>query len=208
MRDLNVFQRFFLAIRCFFLVVFARRLPEDAVALVPAGLVPKELPEKEPQKALPPPAPVVESAKPAEPQRPAVDETKLAERGAVRLLALLQREGRLVDFLQENIDTYEDAQIGAAVRDIHRGCKKVLAEYVTLAPVRGEPEESTVKVEPGFDASSVRLVGDVVGQPPFTGTLRHPGWRARAVKLPAMPDGYDATIVAPAEVEIGGGAGY
>jgi hypothetical protein len=194
MQDLNAFQRFLLALRCFFLVLFARRLPEDATALLPA---PPPAPPSEPA-ALPAPAPA------PVPVAPPVDKERLAEGGAVRLLALLQREGRLIDFLEEDIEHYEDAQIGAAVRDIHRGCRKALGEYLRLEPVLPQPESSSVRVEAGFDTSTIRLVGDVVGQPPFTGTLRHPGWRAQAVRLPATPDGHDPTVVAPAEVELGG----
>ncbi|HEX2568300.1 MAG TPA: DUF2760 domain-containing protein [Polyangia bacterium] len=204
MQDLNAFQRFLLALRCFFLVLFARRLPEEATAFLPA---PAPAAPSEPA-ALPAPTPVpvpapVPAPAPAQ-TAPPVDKERLAEAGAVRLLALLQREGRLIDFLEEEIESYEDAQIGAAVRDIHRGCRKALGEYLQLKPVLPQPESSSVRVEAGFDTSTIRLVGDVVGQPPFTGTLRHPGWRAQNVRLPATPDGHDPTVVAPAEVELGG----
>jgi hypothetical protein len=203
MQDLNAFQRFLLALRCFFLVLFARRLPEDATALLPAPPAPPSLPAASPT-ASPAQAPASAPAPAPAPAAPPVDKERLAEVGAVRLLALLQREGRLIDFLEENIESYEDAQIGAAVRDIHRGCRKALSEYLRLEPVLPQPESSSVRVEAGFDTSTIRLVGDVVGQPPFTGTLRHPGWRAQAVRLPATPDGHDPTVVAPAEVELGG----
>ena len=42
----------------------------------------------------------------------------------IHLFAVLQREGRLLDFLQEDLSLYEDGQIGAAVRSIHENCKK------------------------------------------------------------------------------------
>jgi hypothetical protein len=120
----------------------------------------------------------------------------------VQLLAILQREGRLLDFLQEDVDGYSDAQIGAAVRDIHRGCKKALAEHMPLEPVLREAENAQVRVDPGFDPSRIRLVGNVVGEPPFTGALRHHGWRIARVTLPALARGTDPTVVAPAEVEL------
>lgn len=125
-------------------------------------------------------------------------------RGAVQVLAVLQREGRLLDFLSENIDTYTDGQIGAAVRDIHRGCRKALAEHVKVAPIRPEPDEAVVRIAAGHDASQVRLIGQVSGRPPFEGTLRHHGWRSTQINLPDIPAGHDPTVICPAEVEIGG----
>lgn len=122
---------------------------------------------------------------------------------AVSLLALLQREGRLVDFLREDISAYPDAQVGAAVRAIHASCRKVLDEHLALEPVRSEAEGARVLVERDFDASTIRLTGNVSGKPPFRGVLRHRGWRTRRVELPADPLGQDPAIVAPAEVEIG-----
>jgi hypothetical protein len=122
---------------------------------------------------------------------------------AVSLLALLQREGRLVDFLREDISAYPDAQVGAAVRAIHASCRKVLDEHLALEPVRSEDEGARVLVERDFDASAIRLTGNVSGKPPFRGILRHRGWRTRRVELPADPLGQDPSIVAPAEVEIG-----
>ena len=122
----------------------------------------------------------------------------------LRVLAVLQRDGRLVDFLMEDIDPYTDAQIGAAVRDIHRGCRKALRDYLALEPVMAGQEESAVTVPLGFDPASVRLTGQVTGNPPFAGRLKHHGWRVKSVQLPALPGSRgDQSIVAPAEVEIG-----
>jgi len=122
---------------------------------------------------------------------------------AVAFLAVLQREGRLVDFLREDLAAYSDAQVGAAVRSIHASCRKVLDEHLALEPVRSEDEGARVVIENGFDASAVRLTGNVSGKPPFRGVLRHRGWRTRRVELPADAAGQDPSIVAPAEVEIG-----
>jgi hypothetical protein len=193
-------MRLWLAIKCFFLILFARRLPPEAAALLP----------KQVAGNLPPPeaelvdASIVTAEDMSETeatQRLAIP--KAADGGAaVQLLAILQREGRLLDFLQEDVDGYSDAQIGAAVRDIHRGCKKALAEHMPLEPVLREPENAQVRVDPGFDPSRIRLVGNVVGEPPFTGALRHHGWRIAKVALPAVARGTDPTVVAPAEVEL------
>ena len=187
-------MRLWLAIKCFFLVLFARRLPADAVLLLPAEESPKE-------RALPPQE--AELVEPSAPQ-PVTQAPKVADGNgaAVQLLAILQREGRLLDFLQEDVDAYSDAQIGAAVRDIHRGCKKALAEHMALEPVLREPENAQVRVDPGFDPSRIRLVGNVVGEPPFTGALRHHGWRIAKVTLPSPARGTDPSVVAPAEVEL------
>lgn len=123
------------------------------------------------------------------------------EAAAVQLLAILQREGRLVDFLQEDIKPYDDAQIGAAVRAVHEGCRRALHEHITLEPVMDQPEGSTVTLEPGFDTRAVRLAGHVEGDPPFRGALRHRGWRAADVHLPELMQKKDR-IVAAAEVEV------
>jgi hypothetical protein len=126
-----------------------------------------------------------------------------AEAGAVQMLAILQREGRFVDFLQEDLNLYDDAQIGAAVRTIHEGCKKALAEHARLEPIFKETEGSTVTVQPGFNMDEIRLTGDVVGEPPFTGALQHRGWRVARIDLPRQaPVRGRELIVAAAEVEV------
>ncbi|HEY1376982.1 MAG TPA: DUF2760 domain-containing protein, partial [Gemmataceae bacterium] len=117
-------------------------------------------------------------------------------------LALLQREGRLLDFLMEDVQVYNDAQIGAAVRDIHRTCRKALQDHLVLEPVLSDAEGSEVTVPTGFDPSAVRLTGNVTGQPPFRGTLKHHGWRVRGLNLAPPPGGQDEFVVQPAEVEL------
>jgi hypothetical protein len=150
---------------------------------------------------LPPEAPPPGSAAPAPPAAAAA-RAGPDPRPALQLLALLQREGRLVDFVEEDIAGFPDAAVGAAARTVHAGCKKVLAELVALEPVLDEREGAQVTVERGFDPAAVRLTGNVVGDPPFRGALRHHGWRAREVKLPPTGDGAQAAILAPAEVEL------
>jgi hypothetical protein len=121
---------------------------------------------------------------------------------ALQLLGLLQRDGRLVDFLQEDVAGYSDAQVGAAARVVHEGCRKTLREHFVLAPVRAEDEGARITLERGFDAGAVRLAGHVVGEPPFTGTLIHRGWQALEVRLPKLAPGHELRVVAPAEVEL------
>jgi hypothetical protein len=120
----------------------------------------------------------------------------------IRILALLQREGRLVDFLLEDVSAYTNEQIGAAVRDIHRQCGNTLKEHLVMAPVLPQAEGDTVQVPAGFDPSAIQLTGNVSGQPPFRGALRHHGWRVQEIKLAPPPEGQDEFVLQPAEVEL------
>jgi hypothetical protein len=143
------------------------------------------------------PAPVDQ---PLEPD-PAPPPPEPIENAALRLLATLQEEGRLIDFLSEDIGPYSDDQVGAATRGIHESCAKALRACVTLEPVLTGKEDEVVTVPAGFDPKQIRLTGNVHGEPPFKGTLRHAGWRATDVKLPARA-GLEPRVIAPAEVEI------
>ncbi|MGQ9668574.1 MAG: DUF2760 domain-containing protein [Desulfosoma sp.] len=123
--------------------------------------------------------------------------------GAVQMLSVLQRQGRFIDFLQEDLSRYDDAQIGAAVRTIHESCKSALIDCVQLEAVMVQEEGALVTVPSGFDPAAIRLTGHVVGDPPFRGVLRHRGWRVRSVHLPKLTaQTGKERIVAPAEVEI------
>lgn len=122
--------------------------------------------------------------------------------GPVHLLALLQQEGRFVDFLCENIDGYEDDKIGAAAREIHAKCRKALFKFVTLEPVRPEREGEVVTLDADYDPSTIQLSGQTNTTLGMFGTLKHRGWRATKVELPPRPSGADLTIVMPAEVEL------
>jgi hypothetical protein len=121
---------------------------------------------------------------------------------AVQMLALFQRDGRLVDFLIEDVSPYPDGQLGAAVRSIHDSCRQVLDRYIKLEPVISAEEDQPVSVPPGMDQAAIKLVGNVVGAPPVKGVLRHRGWKVTEVSLPSLPLGSGRKIVAPAEVEI------
>ena len=120
----------------------------------------------------------------------------------VHLLGLLQREGRLMDFLQEDLSQYEDTQIGAAARSIHENCRKTVNRYLSPEPVFKQREGEAVEIAAGFDPRAVTLVGNVVGQPPFTGILRHRGWQLRSLSLPKLSETQHPDLIAPAEVEI------
>lgn len=171
------FTRLKLAFKALFLILFRDRLPDDVAARygarAPSG---------------------VGAAEPA-PEPPAAEAT------ATQMLAVLQRDGRLVDFLMEDLGPYADAQIGAAVRNVHAGCRQALQQYVALTPALDGDEGGRVTVEPGTDAARVKLVGNVAGPLPLTGVLRHRGWIASRIALPALPPA-GRSIVAPAEIEV------
>jgi hypothetical protein len=115
---------------------------------------------------------------------------------------MFQREGRLVDFLEQDIATFGDAEIGAAARVVHDGCRKALRAHARIAPIRTEDEGVKVTLEAGFAPDEVKLTGDVKGSAPFHGVLRHRGWRAESVTLPTAAPGHDASVLAPAEIEM------
>jgi hypothetical protein len=121
---------------------------------------------------------------------------------ALQLLGLLQRDARFIDFVEEDIAGYSDAEIGAAARLVHSGCRATLREHFTIRPVREEAEGSRVTLPDGFDATAIRLTGNVVGHAPFNGSISHRGWRVEQVRLPKLTDSHDATVIAPAEVEL------
>jgi len=140
------------------------------------------------------------------PPRPTLEEKEALarenQRRALHLLSLLQREGRLVDFLEENLKDYDDAQIGAAVRSIQENCRKALKKYLKIEAVIDREEGEEIAVEKGFDASAIKLTGNVSGEPPFKGALQHRGWRVGQFDLPTLSGSPDPAVIAPAEVEI------
>jgi hypothetical protein len=197
--DPSFFARFVLAFAAFFRVLFSAayagrvaRLPSGDASTSPpmSNAVPPPPPMPTPAPAIPPPAP--------EPPRM----RELTTDSALQLLGLLQRDGRLIDFLQEDIASYSDAEVGAAARVVHDSVGKVLLAHVTLERLRSEEEGARVVLPAGFSAHEVRLTGNVVGQPPFHGTLAHAGWRATHIALPKLSPDYDVRVIAPAEVEL------
>ena len=178
---------------------FWRTLRDPQSADLPAGepRPPEPAPApKTPPAPAPAPAPILT---PAPAPMPAPER---AHASGLLVLSLLQREGRLIDFLQEDVAAFSDAEVGAAARAVHAGCKKVLAAHFTVEPVRKEAEGDAITLAAGFDAGRIRLTGNVAGQPPFRGTLKHHGWVASAVRLPSVSDALDPRILAPAEVEL------
>lgn len=138
-------------------------------------------------------------------QAPAPEPVVLKEAtpdAALQLLSVLQKEARFIDFIKEDVGAYSDADIGAAARVVHEGCSKAINEYFTLDIVRSEQEGSNITLAKGFNAEEVRLIGNIVGEAPFNGTLIHKGWRVTGIRLPKLTQGHNAKIVAAAEVEL------
>lgn len=178
-------NRIVLAFRCFFNLLFSGELSAETLADLNlnrrgAGPIP-----------VPKPAATAAAAAPA---------VRTSD-GALQLLGILQRDSRLVDFLMEDITSYSDDQVGAAVRELHDQCRDAVGRYVKLEPVV-DGVEGTYAKSPGKDPNLVKFVGNVPAQPPAGGTLRHKGWRATKVDLPSLPAKQDATVIAPAEIEI------
>ena len=151
---------------------------------------------KRPQKAAAP-AVIQPIAPPPAPPRP---EAEIAA-----FLALLQENGRLVDFAKEDITSATDQQLGAAARVVHAGCRKVLNDYFEISPLRSETEGNPVTLESGYDAPAHRLLGSVPANPPYAGKLVHPGWITKSIKLPRVTGTTDKRpwpVLAPAEIEI------
>ncbi len=169
-----------LAFRSFFAILFQGSLPDDV--LTELGLSRRT--------AAPKPAPAAPVAPAATPSD-----------GALQILAILQRDSRLIDFLMEDITAYSDDQVGAAVRSLHDQCRDALGRYVQLAPIIDGVEGTFTRLA-SIDPASVKLLGNVPPQPPPGGVLRHKGWRCVKVELPALQGKQDGKVIAPAEVEI------
>ena len=135
---------------------------------------------------------------------PVPAEGNRAEAEIVSFLAIFQERGRLIDFLMDDITTYDDAQVGAAARVVHQGCKTALEEHFRIGPIREESEGSSVTISAGYAADEYRLIGKISGPGPFSGTLLHHGWKIDSVNLPRLgrADPERLPTIAPAEVEL------
>jgi hypothetical protein len=170
------------AFRCFFALLLKGYVPGDVL------------------DAFRPASPAPGSAPTAPTRTPDRDEN--ADR-AVQVLALLQRDGRLIDFLREDISAFSDSQVGAAVRDVHANCRQALDKYFALEPVLTDDEGQPTTVSAPVDPALVKVVGSVTSQASYRGIVRHRGWRVGRVALPSLaPTAGARAVVAPAEVEV------
>jgi hypothetical protein len=198
--EISFFSRLALAFVCFWRVLlsqeFARAvLPvrqADKAGELKAGPSPAELPARGEAKVV-----EFKAGKEAAPPPPEREHAS-----ALQVLAMLQREGRLIDFLQEEVAPFADADVGAAARIIHEGCRKVVKQYLKLEPVLPQAEGDQVQVPSGFDAQRIRLTGNVAGEPPYRGSLKHHGWVVTAVNFPTVSPTLDPRVLAPAEVDL------
>lgn len=171
----NFFQRLALAFVCFFRVLFRPGF---------AALV-------QPDRTLP-----------AVAKEPAETSPERRHASGLFLLSMLQREGRFIDFVEEDLTGFSDDEVGAAVRVVHAGCRRVLSEYFPLEPVLKDAEGASVTVPRGFDPARIRLTGNIAGTPPYAGSLKHHGWVTNDIRLPPVPATLDPRVLAPAEVEL------
>ncbi len=125
-----------------------------------------------------------------------------AHASGLLLLAALQREGRLVDFLEQEVASFSDEEIGSAARVVHAGCRKALRQYFDFEPAVCGAEGADFQVPKDFDAQRIRLTGNVAGPPPYRGALKHHGWVAAGIRMPDLSAVIDPRVIAPAEVEI------
>ena len=186
--SLSLPSRLWLSWVCAFRVLFDGRFAARVAALRDAEPQADVLPASSvPQGDAPGPAPVVPNA-------------PSAATGALQLLALLQREGRFVDFVQQDVAGFKDADIGAAARVVHEGCRRALHNHARVVHVRNEAEGASVVLE--STSADVKLVGHVAGAAPFRGVLRHRGWRVEELTLPTLLGAHDPKVVAAAELEL------
>jgi hypothetical protein len=186
---MGFWQRLSYAFRCWFSILVRGKIPADAAN----QLLDRQAKETS-AAGEPPPGRL-------KPVHKAETPPDVGDR-ALQMLALLQREGRLIDFLFEDVTPYPDAQLGAAVRSVHQSCREVLEHYVKLVPIIDSEEDRPVSLEAGLDPASIKLLGNVTGEQPTRGVLRHRGWRAVDINLPSLPEGGGRKVIAPAEVEI------
>ncbi len=187
--SLSAPARAWLAFVCFWRVLFRGSFAASVWRLVH---------EAAPDVAAPTPPPPAQLAAPPAPAAPPGRSTD----AALQLLALLQQEGRLIDFLEQDVASFSDADVGSAARVVHDGCRRALRAHAKLLPVRTEEEGARVTLAAGFSPDEIKLTGNVVGDAPFTGVLRHRGWRVTELVLPTAVRSYDARVLAPAEVEL------
>ena len=182
-------KRIAYAFRCFFALLLHGEIPDEVARELALTLA-----DATPTKASDQPAAIPTGAA----------ETLATESfdRAVQVFTLLQRDGRLIDFLTEDVTPYPDAQLGAAVRSLHESLHQVLERYLELEPIIDSEEGQPVTVQRNFDPASIKLVGKVTGQLPLRGSLRHRGWRVKRLNLPPLPEGAGRSVIAPAEVEV------
>jgi hypothetical protein len=199
------------ALRAFFRVLFNKVLATDVARVLDGES--SALAEK----------PATEAAAPVTLSKPKAAQKPVATRSeALTLLAALQREGRLVDFLREDLGGATDAQIGAVARDLQRDCRAAVERFFALAPLSEQSEGSRIELPAGYDAARYHVLGksgsNTGGSPAagkvdcepqsdgleaaVCGVVLHPGWRATKCDVPTYTGPESGhLVIAPCEVE-------
>ena len=186
-----------LALRVFFAVLFNGKTAKRVKACLDSKTSENDL------KGLPSPT---EKAVEAAPVKPAPNKSgqtpkprSIDRNGALTLLSALQRDSRLLDLVNESLDSYSDAQIGAAARDVLRDSRKVLDRMFGLKHLVDTPEGETVALPENASPVRWRVLGKASSE---SGTLSHPGWQATKLDLPQWAgSSEDSMVIAAAEVE-------
>lgn len=116
------------------------------------------------------------------------------------VLSFLQKHGRLVDFLQEDISKFSDHQIGAASRKIQQDCAQALKKLFVIKPLLDELEGKEIVVPAQHDESRIKVVGHVKGPGPYKGIVRHRGWKIEEQRLTQVS--LQDQVICPAEIEV------
>jgi hypothetical protein len=204
---LVLFMMLFVVSMLLFITLFRKlKITPDDVAVETRTSQPEPVPVT--AVATPAPEPkvkivekVIEKSVPGPAPKPVIIR-EISPDAATQLLSLLQKEARFIDFVKEDISNQSDSDVGVVARIVHEGCAKVVHEHFSLSPVRKEQENSQVTLNENFDANHVSLTGNIIGKPPFTGTLVHKGWQVSEIRLPKITEGHDVNIITPAEVEL------
>ncbi|MCM2374142.1 DUF2760 domain-containing protein [Aporhodopirellula aestuarii] len=181
-------MRFGLALRAFWKALFDQASAERIAVALDEHAVPRL------EKAS---AELSESTKKTQPIR----KLSPAQNPAITLLATLQRDARLIDLIHEDLDQYQDAQVGAAARPCLKQCRQSLDRILKIEKLVDAKENETVTVPAGATAARYRWIGESSANGEATAKLVHPGWRAASVELPQWSGNEeDAQVIAPAQV--------
>lgn len=181
-------MRLGLALRAFWLALFDRDAGEQIAILLDA-----------PTGALVDQQPTVTRDAPI--TKPPPTQSSPAQNPAITLLATLQRDARLIDLIYENLDQYQDAQVGAAARPCLKQCRQSLDRILKIEKLVTAAENDTITVPADAAVSRFRWIGESSSSKTSTAKLVHPGWQAASIQLPQWSgQAEDAEIIAPAQV--------
>lgn len=178
-------MRIGLAFRAFFKAMFDQQAAERMALALDEDPTPALTHQPKPEQPETAPKP-----KPAAP----------AQNPAITLLATLQRDARLIDLIHEDLDQYQDAQVGAAARPCLKQCRQSLDRMLKIEKLFDAAENESVPVEADASPARVRWVGETTSTS-GSAKLVHPGWKATTADLPQWSgEAGDANVIAPAQV--------